>query len=767
MAKAGSRIYSSRTFARVSVIAMFASTRRHRTLTLTALALALANAAHAQTEYYRHSVFDNSIERDFYYYSFAQATAPSTLEAKDWRLPVDSVHFLSPPNALRIKWQSMAGGGWDAEVHLDNFRNRSPGLSGRTLYFWIYSPTAISAADLPNLMLSNAREGLQVATFPGSFTSPEPLSRFVGDLPADKWVEVRVPMTTLRSTSIYPFTPEQLQSVIFLQGRADGAKHTLIVDQVHVGPEPWSSSKSVGAPAAPVRVTAKGYERHVVIEWTPAAEQDEPVAHYVVYRSENGGAYRAVGIQVPGVHRFVDWLGRTGATASYRVASAEWSNRTSPSSSTATASTRAMSDDELLTMLQEAAFHYYWEGADSSSGMTHENMPGDDRIVATGASGFGIMALLAGIDRGFITRQQGLERLTKIVSFLEHADRYHGAWSHYMNGATGHTMAVFGMLDDGGDLVETAFLMQGLLTARQYFNGTSAAERSLYDRITRLWESVEWDWYRDATQQTDFIYWHWSPKWGFQIHHPLIGFNEVHVVYLLAIASPTHGIPASTYYSGWASQATMAQSYREGWSGSNDGNHYRNGNSYFGIPLDVGVGTGGPLFFAHYSYIGVDPHQLHDRFTSSYFQNFRNMALINRAYCIANPKHRVGYGADAWGLTASDGPSEYVPHAPDSAHDTGTLTPTGALASFPYTPTESMAAFKHFYRDLGAELWDIYGPRDAYNPGADWVSPIYMGLNQAPIVAMVENYRTGLLWRTFMSNPEIGVMLKKLDLASR
>jgi len=735
---------------------------RHRTLTFPALTLLLATAAHAQTEYYRHSVFDNSLQRDVYYYSSAQATAPSSLEGTHSRLPVDTGHFLSPPNALRIHWQSMPGGGWDAEVHLDNFRNRSPGLSGRTLYFWVYSSAMIAAADLPNVMLSQAREGLQVATFPGSFTAPEPLGRFIGDLPADKWVEVRVPMTSLHSASVYPFIPEQVQSVIFLQGRADGVEHTLLVDQVHVGDEPASPALAL---ATPLRVAAKGYERHVVVEWAPGGA--EPAAHYVVYRSQDGGAFRPIGIQVPGVHRFVDWLGRTGVTASYRVAVADWSNRTSTPSAAATASTHAMSDEELLTMLQEAAFHYYWEGADFHSGMTHENIPGDDRIVATGASGFGIMALLAGTDRGFITRAQGLERLTQIVNFLEHADRYHGAWSHYMNGATGHTMAVFGMLDNGGDLVETAFLMQGLLTARQYFNRASQGERSLHQRITRLWESVEWDWYRDATQQKDFIYWHWSPTWGFQIHHPLIGFNEVHVVYLLAIASPTHGVPASTYYSGWASQAPMAQSYREGWSGTTDGNHYRNGKSYFGIPLDVGVGTGGPLFFAHYSYIGVDPHQLHDKFTSSYFQNFRNMALINHAYCIANPKHQVGYGAGAWGLTASDGPSDYVPHAPDDAHDTGTLTPTGALASFPYTPAESMIAFKHYYRDLGAELWDIYGPRDAYNPGADWVSPIYMGLNQAPIVAMVENYRTGLLWRTFMSNPEMSVMLQKLDAASR
>jgi len=140
--------------------------------------------------------------------------------------------------------------------------------------------------------------------------------------------------------------------------------------------------------------------------------------------------------------------------------------------------------------------------------------------------------------------------------------------------------------------------------------------------------------------------------------------------------------------------------------------------------------------------------------------------LINRAYCIANAKHFPGYGTDAWGLTASDGPEGYVPHAPDAASDRGTLTPTGALASFPYTPEASMAAFKHYYRDLGAQLWDIYGPRDAYNPGQNWISPIYMGLNQAPIAVMIENYRTGLVWKNFMANPEIGVMLHKLDAAA-
>jgi hypothetical protein len=729
---------------------------------LLVLSQVLSHALQAQTAYYRHAVFDNSQQRDYYWNSTAQATAPSTLEGKNWRLPVDTSEFLSPPNALRLHWQSNPGGGWDAEIHLDNFRNRFPELAGRTLYFWVYAPQAIAAADLPDLVLSDARAGLQVATFPGSFTAPEPLGKYSGDLPAGRWTEVRIPMTALHSASVYDFAPERLQSVVFHQGRADGVEHTLIVDQVHVHDDP-----GVAAPLrTPVRVSAQGYERHVVVRWDSDSAEPEGFAHYVIYRSVGGGAYAPVGIQLPGIHRFVDWLGRPAITASYRVAATDWENRISALSAPAGAATRAMSDDELLTMLQEAAFQYYWDGADPGSGMARENIPGDDRIVATGASGFGSLALVVGVDRHFITRAQGLERLTRIVSFLEHAERYHGAWSHYNDGSTGRTMPLFGMLDNGGDLVETAFLMQGLLTARQYFNGASEAERALYQRITRLWESVEWDWYRDAPQH-DFLYWHWSPQWGFQIHHPLIGFNEVQVVYLLAIASPTHGVPAQLYYSGWASQLETAQSYRQGWSGTTDGNHYANGKSYFDIPLDVGVGSGGPLFFTHYSYMGVDPRQLHDRYTASYFENNRHIALINRAYCIANPKHQLGYGADAWGLTASDGPDGYVPHAPDSANDKGTLTPTGALASFPYTPDASMAALRHYYRDLGATLWDIYGPRDAYNPGAAWVSTIYMGLNQAPIVVMVENHRTGLLWKSFMANPEMTVMLQKLDAAGR
>jgi hypothetical protein len=733
---------------------------------LLVLAFIFPSVALANANYYRHTFFDNSLTPDLYYYSAASAIAPSSLDQTNGKLPVEGRFFRTPPNALRLAWESKEGGGWEADVQMDAFRNRLPGLQGNTLSFWVYAPEAISSADLPLIVLSNTREGLQVAQFPGSFTDAVPLGKFSGNVPAGKWVRIQIPFSVLHTASIYEFQPQYLQNVIFRQGRTDAVRHTLIVDEVRVDDTGVANAAGQSSPTigAPRNVQAKGYDRHIEVRWEPPANA-KAIDRYIVYRSLDGKSFQPVGLQWPDTFRYTDFVGKPGVRAEYKVSASDHDYKESPLSQAASAVTRELTDDELLSMVQEVCFRYYWEGADPSSGMARENIPGDDRIVATGASGFGIGALVVGVERGFITRKQGVERLTKIVNFLEHAQRYHGAWSHYMNGSTGKTMPVFGMYDDGGDLVETSFLVQGLLTARQYFHGTTPEEVALVQRITKLWEGVEWDWYR-GKPDSPFLYWHWSANWGRKIQHPLIGFNEVMITYLLAMSSPTHAVPVEMYYSGWASQSEQAQGYRAGWSGTKDGDHYGNGNTYFGIKLDVGVGTGGPLFFTHYSYFGFDPHALHDRFTASYFENNANMARINRAYVIANPKHFAGYGPDAWGLTASDGPYGYVPHAPDSEHDLGTLTPTGALASFPYTPDASMMALKHYYRDLGDRLWGVYGFRDAYNPGQDWVSTIYMGLNQAPITVMIENYRTGLVWKNFMANPEIGEMLKKLNAIS-
>jgi exo beta-1,2-glucooligosaccharide sophorohydrolase (non-reducing end) len=710
----------------------------------------LCSLCNADTEYYRHILFDNSLESDAYYYSDARASSPSSLELLNGKLPVSHDLFFTPPNALRLKWRSAPDGGWEASVRAMDFRNREMKFDGDVLYFWCFSKGQIAGDDLPRIWLSDVDRGFSRALEFGKFQS---------SIPAGKWVQVAIPLREFATGSDHAFRSDQTVKATFSQGKADGQEHTLIIDDLKIDAALASgSSQQTSTLLSPQNIAARGYERHVDISWAPVLSSE--LQRYVVYRSLDGKNFEPIGIQVPGINRYTDYLGKPGVTAYYKVAASDHQYRLSSFSKPVNATTKAMSDDELLTMLQEACFRYYWEGAHPVAGTTLENIPGDDRIVATGASGFGIMALIVGVNRGFITRQQGLERLAKIVTFLENAPRYHGVWSHFMDGTTGQTLPVFDMFDNGGDLVETAFLMEGLLAARQYFNEASEAERKLFTRISHLWETVEWDWYR-RSPDSPALYWHWSPDWSWHINHQITGFNECMMVYLLAIASPTHGVPAQLYYSGWANQKQSGAKYRKRWSGTTDGESYANGHTYYGIKLDVGVGSGGPLFFTHYSYMGFNPHGIHDRFTD-YFQNNRNMARINLAYSENNPGHYKGYGANFWGLTASDGPDGYLPHEPTPRLDDGTVTFTGALSSFPYTPKSSMAMLKHVYRDLGDKVWGVYGPRDAINLSQDWVSPIYMGLNQAPITVLIENYRTGLIWKLFMSNPEIKPMLEKI-----
>ena len=419
-----------------------------------------------------------------------------------------------------------------------------------------------------------------------------------------------------------------------------------------------------------------------------------------------------------------------------------------------------MKDDELLTMVQKASFRYYWEVAEPTSGLAKENIHGRQNMIATGASGFGIMALIVATERNFISREESVERFAKIMNFLEKADRFHGVYPHFIDGPTGNVEPFFGSRDNGADLVETSFLLQGLLAARQYFSGNNPSEEMIRDKITAIWEKAEWDWFKQYPD-SKFLYWHWSPDQAWVIDHKLIGWNETMVTYLLAIASPTHPVSVAMYYSGWANQDSTGIKYRSGWGQTIDGSKYTNGKTYFGVKLDVGVSTGGPLFFTHYSYMGYDPHLITDRYTN-YFVNNQNIAKINYRYCVENPKKFKGYGDSAWGLTASDGPFHYSADEPVSWQDHGKLTPTGAISSFPYLPEQSMKALKNYYFKFGKFLWGEYGFRDAFDLTNNWCSDIYMGLNQAPMTVMIENYRTGLIWKLFMQNPEIQAGLKKL-----
>ena len=702
----------------------------------------------SQSRYDQHVIFDNSLTERSYYFSQGSFIAPSTLEIVDGKFPVDDKIFFSPPNSLRLKWNSQFGGDWRMTLKVTSRYGRRFEFTGSTLFLRCFSQNELSREESPLIALQDAN---------GVTTPDIKLLSRLEKLPAQQWVQIKLPITAFvpifQSTDETKFDIRRLANIFFVQRLDDGKEHTLYIDEVSIDDDTPNRNN---IPTAPHGLVAKGYDRHIDLTWE--SNQAAQPFSYKIYRSWDGKAYSPLGIQKGQLTRYVDFIGAPHKTVFYKITALDQHDNESPFSAAASASTRELNDEELLAMVQEGCFRYYWEAAHPHAGMAIEILPGDENLVAVGSSGFGIMALVVAVERGFITREQGLERMLKIVRFLKNADRFHGAWPHFLDGRTGKTISYFGKYDDGGDLVETAFLMQGLLVARQYFSHQTPAETEIRGTITQLWETVEWNWYRKEPA-SDFLYWHWSPNHAWHISHPLVGWNETMIVYLLAIASPTYNVPASLYHTGWAGQSDLAVRYRQGWGRTTHGDHYTNGNSYFGIKLDVGVGTGGDLFFTHFSFMGFDPRGKKDRYTN-YFQNNRNLALINRAYCMANPNQRVGFGENCWGLSAGINGGK-----PNRREENGTITCMAALASFPYTPQESLAALKHFYRDHGSKLWGIYGFRDGFNLTQNWFEDVYMALNQAPIVVMLENYRTGLIWKLFMANPEIKPMLEKVGFA--
>ncbi|GAA4782723.1 glucoamylase family protein [Olivibacter ginsenosidimutans] len=410
----------------------------------------------------------------------------------------------------------------------------------------------------------------------------------------------------------------------------------------------------------------------------------------------------------------------------------------------------SLSNDSLLTLVQQRTFQYFWEGAEKTSGMARErihmdgNYPENDQDVVTlGGSGFGVMALLVGIERGFITREAGVERLNQIVDYLKKADRFHGAWPHWLHGPTGKVKP-FGTKDNGGDLVETAFMAQSLLCVRQYFAGGNEQEKTLAAKTDQLWKEIDWSWYRKGGQNV--LYWHWSPEYQWEMNFPVTGYNECLIMYVLAASSPTHGVPAAVYHEGWAKNGAIKSTATQ-----------------YGYPVVLNFngseGTVGPMFWAHYSYLGLDPRGLKDQY-ADYWELNKNQTLIQRQYCIENPKHFKGYGENAWGLTASYSVKGYAGHSPKE--DLGVIAPTAALSSYPYTPEYSMKVIRYLYEQLGDKVWGKYGFYDAYSETDQWFPQRYLAIDQGPIPVMIENQRSGLLWNLFMSAPEVKEGLKKL-----
>lgn len=525
----------------------------------------------------------------------------------------------------------------------------------------------------------------------------------------------------------------------------------------------FSNTASAGTP--PTGLSAEGHDSRIDLVWDRVSDTDQDF--FNIYRADQAdGPWKKLNDRPHTIHVYSDFIGKNDTTYYYRVT--QWivddtgisklrarqrgrgngmlRGTESAPSKTVLATTRETSDEQFLDSMQKASFRYFWDFGHAVSGLAREGFLHRRSITTTGGTGFGMVTIMVGADRGFVTREQAAERLLKMVIFLEEkAERYHGLWAHHLRGDTGETIPFAGREDNGGDIVESAFLMEGMLTIREYFGRNNAVENELRERITRLWEEAQWSWYLQPGDK--MLTWHWSKDYGFAKNHKFCGFNECMIAYLLAMASPTHAIPVDCYYLGWA---------------GNKGS-YVNNRTYYDIKQPVGKPLGGPLFFTHYSFIGLDPRQLTDAYTN-YFDNNRAITRIQQRYAVDNPNNHRGYSRFVWGLTASQNPRGYKAHEPgvNSNRDDGTIAPTAAISAFPYTPDESMDTLKHYYFELGSRIWGPFGFHDAFNLGADWVSPSFLAIDQGPMAPMIENHRTGLPWKMFMKSDVGKAILEKL-----
>lgn len=513
-------------------------------------------------------------------------------------------------------------------------------------------------------------------------------------------------------------------------------------------------AQDITPPSTPQNFGSISYESHIDLIWQPNTESD--LAGYKIYKW-NGSAYQFLANVKKYRSFFSEWIGNISVANKYKMKAYDLSNNESPMSAEVTTLTHPMTDTEFLDMTQRATFRYFWDWADPNSGIARERwQPNESDVTNTiGGGGFGVMAIIVGIERGFITRDQGADRMKKIVDFLANKiEKFHGAFPHWFNGTTGKVVK-FGNYQDGGDIVETSFMVQGLLAAKQYFNGQSSDEVFIRNTIAQIWAGVDWDFYRGGSTG---LYWNWSPTYRFNIPEGgsfiFHGWNETMITYFLAVASPTHPILPDFYKSGWGA----------------DGGIKYTGQAKYGYQLSVGNNYGGPLFWTHYSYLGFDPRGKRDWYANYFVNNF-NQTMINRAYCIENPNKFAGYNENCWGLTASNSiPGVgYLAHEPGS-NDNGTIAPTAALSAMPYFLYEkenlSLNALKHFYRVYGSALWGDFGFKDAFNVSKFWFNDDYLAIDQGPIICMIENYRSQLLWNLFMADTDVKAALPKIPFFS-
>lgn len=645
--------------------------------------------------------------------------------APQWNDKVPCSKFAWQGNtSLKFNYTSAANGNWQVTIYRNDWSTANL-TNMDSLSFYLYSESGIPAPALPMIGLKANKK----SSGGDAVSKLYALADYNIEVPAGKWTKIRLPLhIVIGDSENQNLNFGEIKGIVFNQSETNNTSRLLLIDNILA--YKWQDE----IPSVE-NLQITGYDSHIELTWNAPFEE---LTYRVLASFDNGQSF-TIRSQTTSSY-FLDFIPANVKTKPiiYRVVTIAQERESEPV--VATAATRDFTDDELKNMFQRYAFRYFWQGAHQSSGMALERSNGDGLTVASGATGMGLLAMIVAYDREYESRETIKDRILKILASLKHCDRHYGAWSHWYNGNTLKTIP-FGPNDDGGDIVETAYVAQGLMGVRNYFSGNDEKSILIRSSATQLWESINWDWYRNGNQNV--LTWHWSPITGFLKNMKVSGWDECLAAYIMAASSPTHSVPKEVYDQGWARNGNMV-----------------NSRSFYGYNIKLSPDWGGPLFWIHYSFLGINPRGLSDKY-AHYWTEHINTVRIHHAYAIENPLNHPGYSHKCWGLTASDSPYGYTAHQP-WANDNGTISPTAALASMPYAPKEALNALKYFYRERGKELFGIYGPYDAFNDRLNWVQKSYIGIDQGPIVIMIENQRSGLLWNYVMKDPDLQIGLNKL-----
>ncbi len=714
-----------------------------RSITLFVLVSCISTVA-VQAETYPGVVFENSILEGNYMYSDVYHDDHSWVENVAGKLPVSDSIFFTPGNSLSLRYVSAEKGNWHTQVTFPEAVNRYFPHTADVLTFKLYVASNTESSALPRLSL------IQRDTLSHILE----LADYVDGFRANMWLNVRIPVTAVNGLLM----EAPIDGIRLSQGQTGPGTHWLFIDQIEfVSANPPRAKLS--SPA--VLASATAYDRHVDLTWqlplTPS------IRYIKVYRADDNEHFEPVAIRPVFVQKYTDYVPYPEKKYSYKIAWVDYDYLESPFSEVVEATTHTASDSTLLDFIQAAHFNYFMERAEVNSGMHGIHFGVDDATVSVMETGLSLLSHVVAAERGFISRKAAIDRLRRIVDFLAKVERYHGAFPAKIDGRTGKGIFEIDSVPEA-DLTATAFLMQGLLVAQQYFGVDSSEVGGLTAKIDTLWDGVEWNEFVVAGQPNILLD-KWSPVSGFKQSQPLGGFGQDFIGYVLALASPRYSLnpdayveglgiprelPDSTYLMELANNDLFAVDVGGDTAATLPRYHelkYTTDTTLYGLPITVGsIETS--LLEAYVPFFAFDPRGKRDTFTNYFTNNVNLSSAVRRR---DNEQGYGGFSTNIWGTTVIGVDTLGA----DSVGDIHAINPAIASASYAYLPEPALRSIKALYGRYGQALFTEYGFRKWIAPERNAVSSGFDALNQAAVVVMIENGRSGLVWDLFTSHPDI------------